>query len=114
MQLSDFKARMEAEPDLDVLAWGLDLNAPDPVVVVAGQDSLGKPARWGVTVSEIRDQADADDMVLVFQGRRPPRILRHMTRIVGYYSFLDNWNGSKLAELHDRHKGDYEVQALAS
>jgi ribonucleoside-triphosphate reductase len=32
-----------------------------------------------------------------------------VTRIVGYYSRISNWNKSKLAELEDRHRGDYKV-----
>jgi len=41
--------------------------------------------------------------------KRPPHIMSHITRIVGYYSNLNNWNASKVAELKDRHKGDYDV-----
>ncbi|MFH1541287.1 MAG: anaerobic ribonucleoside-triphosphate reductase [Elusimicrobiota bacterium] len=33
-----------------------------------------------------------------------------ITRIVGYYSMISNWNKSKLSELKDRHKGDYSVE----
>lgn len=32
-----------------------------------------------------------------------------VTRIVGYFSRINNWNKSKLGELNDRHKGDYSV-----
>jgi ribonucleoside-triphosphate reductase len=32
-----------------------------------------------------------------------------LTRIVGYFSRVDNWNGSKQGELKDRHKGDYSI-----
>jgi anaerobic ribonucleoside-triphosphate reductase len=32
-----------------------------------------------------------------------------ITRVVGYYSRVDNWNPSKLGELKDRQKGDYKV-----
>jgi hypothetical protein len=39
------------------------------------------------------------------------RDVRHVTRIVGYYSRTENWNKSKLGELKDRHKGRYSVQA---
>jgi hypothetical protein len=38
-----------------------------------------------------------------------PMILDHMTRIVGYFSKTKNWNQSKLGELADRRKGDYQV-----
>ena len=32
-----------------------------------------------------------------------------MTRIVGYYSRVNNWNKSKLGELKDRHRGNYRL-----
>jgi hypothetical protein len=54
--------------------------------------------------------ADQETLEAVLLGERPPQIMKHVTRIVGYYSMLNNWNGSKLAELNDRHKGDYAVQ----
>jgi len=34
-----------------------------------------------------------------------------MTRIVGYYSRVNNWNKSKLGELKDRRRGNYSVVA---
>lgn len=33
--------------------------------------------------------------------------LYHITRIVGYYSKIQNWNKSKVGELKDRHAGNY-------
>lgn len=33
----------------------------------------------------------------------------HITRIVGYFSRVSNWNKSKLGELKDRQGGSYEV-----
>jgi len=33
-----------------------------------------------------------------------------VTRIVGYYSRVSNWNKSKIGELHDRHMGNYSVR----
>ncbi|MBI5574714.1 MAG: anaerobic ribonucleoside-triphosphate reductase [Elusimicrobia bacterium] len=33
-----------------------------------------------------------------------------ITRIVGYYSRISNWNKSKIGELQDRHKGNYVVE----
>ncbi len=32
-----------------------------------------------------------------------------MTRVVGYFSRIPNWNKSKLGELQDRHRGNYSV-----
>jgi len=50
-----------------------------------------------------------NDLEAVLTVKRPPQIMKHMTRIVGYYSELQNWNPSKIAELKDRHKGNYSV-----
>ncbi len=36
-----------------------------------------------------------------------------ITRIVGYYSRISNWNKSKLGELQDRHSGNYSVRTVA-
>ncbi|MDK1030378.1 MAG: anaerobic ribonucleoside-triphosphate reductase [Planctomycetia bacterium] len=35
-----------------------------------------------------------------------------LTRIVGYFSRITNWNKSKLGELRDRHRGDYSVSKI--
>ena len=40
------------------------------------------------------------------------RPLFGVTRIVGYYSRISNWNKSKLGELRDRHRGNYSAQAI--
>lgn len=49
------------------------------------------------------------DLEAVLLGRRPARVMIQLTRIVGYYSRVDNWNPSKIAELDDRHRGDYAL-----
>lgn len=33
-----------------------------------------------------------------------------ISRVVGYYSVIDNWNKGKVAELKDRQKGNYDVE----
>lgn len=33
-----------------------------------------------------------------------------MTRVVGYYSIIENWNEGKQAEHADRQKGTYKLQ----
>lgn len=38
--------------------------------------------------------------------------LHGVTRIVGYFSRINNWNKSKIGELHDRHSGDYAVGGI--
>jgi len=32
-----------------------------------------------------------------------------MSRVVGYFSKIENWNASKKAELRSRQKGDYGI-----
>ncbi|PLW79768.1 hypothetical protein C0585_06065 [Candidatus Woesearchaeota archaeon] len=32
-----------------------------------------------------------------------------MSRVVWYYSIIENWNSSKQAEFKDRQKGDYKL-----
>jgi ribonucleoside-triphosphate reductase len=36
-----------------------------------------------------------------------------VTRIVGYYSKITNWNKNKIGELKDRHFGNYKVKSKA-
>ena len=43
-------------------------------------------------------------------GNDDPETLKGMTRIVGYYSLVDNWNESKLEELKAREKGNYSLK----
>ena len=38
-------------------------------------------------------------------------VVHGITRIVGYYSRINNWNKSKLGELKDRHRGHYGLGA---
>ncbi|MFH0731667.1 MAG: hypothetical protein V2A72_01945 [Candidatus Omnitrophota bacterium] len=35
--------------------------------------------------------------------------VQHVTRVVGYYSKIENWNKSKVGELADRQKGRYDL-----
>lgn len=32
-----------------------------------------------------------------------------ISRVVGYYGMIENWNKGKLAELKDRQKGNYSI-----
>jgi hypothetical protein len=40
------------------------------------------------------------------------RDVTQVTRIVGYFSHVQNWNKSKIGELKDRHKGCYSVAGV--
>ena len=51
---------------------------------------------------------DWENLRDVILGRDPMPII-HLARIVGYYSRVENWNTSKVGELKDRHRGDYQI-----
>jgi len=52
-------------------------------------------------LTEACDRCDSTDVYAV-------------TRIVGYYSRVNNWNKSKLGELEDRHRGNYSLASVRS
>ncbi len=64
-----------------------------------------------VAISEIVAKAmaasKAREFIDVIESRRPSIVLRGVTRIVGYYSSVQNWNKSKVGELRDRAGGSY-------
>ncbi len=65
------------------------------------KDTDGK-AGWFASFADVEA---APDWRALMAGRD----VYHMTRVVGYYSRIDNWNLGKLGELADRHRGDYRV-----
>ena len=63
---------------------------------------------WTVPLEVIASTPE-NQLMGVLLMRRPAQCLRHVSRIVGYYSSHHAWNKSKLAELKDRHKGTYAL-----
>lgn len=55
----------------------------------------------------ITDSAIEDNDWQTIQKQLPN--LAYVTRVVGYFSQINNWNVSKQAELKDRQKGNYSV-----
>ncbi len=49
-----------------------------------------------------------DQLMDILNLKRKAKCLDQITRIVGYYSRVDNWNKSKIGELRDRVLGRYE------
>ena len=58
-------------------------------------------------VQKITDPNKAQEFLRVLQNDRAPIVLNGITRIVGYYSRVNNWNKSKVGELRDRANGRY-------
>lgn len=107
MEFIDFYEKVEAHPDL--IGETVDKNAKHPTVVVRHKQSglctclpiaAIKEADWGI-IEE------------VLTCKREPVVLQHMTRVVGYFSRIDNWNKSKIGELRDRQHGNYAIPAAS-
>ncbi len=105
----EFFHLVEKHPDLQ---WLGVTEGPGPgagEVVVLNRSSGAKVALELAAVLE----HPWPELRAVLTGRRPLRIMTHLTRIVGYFSQVQNWNRSKIAELRDRQKGEYRVEATA-
>ena len=101
----DFYCRVQKHQDLEWLGSKQGHTPAEDQVLIGYKKTCSK---FSVSVSAIGDHS-WDELQAVLTGQRSPRVMTHVTRIVGYYSQLQNWNRSKLAELRDRHKGDYSV-----
>jgi hypothetical protein len=64
--------------------------------------------KFAITIPTIL-QHEWDELEAVLLERRPARVLAYLSRIVGYFSQVHNWNRSKHAELHDRRAGSYAL-----
>lgn len=98
MTLLDFFNKVEADPELT----GKGLTTESVVV-------QGPRSKWKIPLNTI-EEGDWDTLRALLHDEREPDALSHMTRIVGYYSKLQDWNQSKIGELRDRHVGNYAIQ----
>lgn len=105
MELTKFYDAIEAHPQLEGL--GIDTECKDhkPGVIIK-QTKTSLITRIPVEAIEAADWEILEDVLM---GKREPQVLQHMTRVVGYFSRVENWNKSKVGELKDRQKGNYAV-----
>jgi hypothetical protein len=107
MDVNEFYTKVEAHPDLQ----GLDLEdaasggTEGPAALV-----LHKPSdqKYRILLSTV-EKEPWETIEAIVTGKRDAHVLDHMTRVVGYYSRIQNWNRSKLGELRDRQAGRYQV-----
>ena len=59
--------------------------------------------------ASLAEQEEAE-LLSLLKGEREIVELVTITRIVGYYSRVENWNKSKLGELEGRRRGDYALE----
>lgn len=98
MEIRDFVENVDNDPDLT----GVDMKS-DLVV----KNSRGEYVSLSLDLVVKAEWPQLREMI---EGTYTPP-LYHVSRIVGYYSRIENWNKSKLGELRDRRQGDYAVPA---
>ena len=99
MDTVEFYSKVEDHNDLDPIG----MNVDDGQFVIHH-----KPSKITSTVSiDAVEENDWDTLEAVITCKREPTVLRHMTRVCGYYSRVENWNASKLGELKARQEGRY-------
>lgn len=112
--LERFSAQIEMRHNLQIVAEveGGGCNGSD--ILVIEDSNIPKDIEGHqitVEVPEIfakcRDEKQADRFVKVINRDSPAIACEGITRIVGYYSRVQNWNKSKVGELRDRQKGQY-------
>lgn len=105
-----FIEAIEETENLSVIGTAFN-NRSEEVFVIEDANSTGLHIE--VVISEIVEKVKnitvAREFVKIIQGGRSPIILNGITRIVGYFSRVNNWNRSKIGELRDRRKGEYSV-----
>lgn len=109
-KLTAFDAAVKASKLLEIDGLAIeDGTACDKVTQEAQIKILNNhnEAAYMVSVDTIVRQP-LKDLILALETGLFTR-LHGVTRIVGYFSRIANWNSSKIGELHDRHKGDYAV-----
>ena len=100
MTIEDFAKTVKDRHDL----WLGSVDGDDGVTVTYGPHNV----HYKVGIQAILEN-DWPTLESVLTGKREPLALRHMTRVVGYFSQVENWNKSKVGELKDRHKGNYGI-----
>ncbi len=105
MELTAFYDTIEAHSDLEGLGIDTACANQQPGVIIR-QNKTNLITRIPTAAIEA---AEWDILEQVLMGEREPQILQHMTRVVGYFSRVENWNKSKVGELKDRHKGNYSI-----
>ena len=106
MEALEFYDQVAAHPELEWLGVREgDSPERDEVLVCHTVSGL----KHATAVHAVLEHPWAE-LEAVLTGRRQALIMTHLTRIVGYFSRVQNWNRSKLAELRDRHAGSYAVE----
>jgi len=113
--LTIFVEAVELSSDLEIIGTALP-NSEEVFVIRDYSKTEGiEGAYVEVSIDEIvkkvTDTDKAQEFIKVVQNDRKPIVLHGITRIVGYYSRVNNWNKSKVGELRDRAQRNYGLTA---
>jgi len=106
MDAGEFFDKVEAHPDLEGAGVEEGEDGASAVLV----KHLPTKSKFRVEISAVLDQL-WETLEAVLTGRREAKVLSHMTRVVGYFSKVENWNRSKVGELKGRQRGDYSLKS---
>ena len=96
-KLMEFDEKIAAHPDLEIDG---EENGEIKILNHDSKSAFNVPLKT-IMQTPVRDLVKALDEG-VFEGR-----VYGVSRIVGYYSRINNWNKSKVSELEARTKGNY-------
>jgi|TARA_Y100000310_G_scaffold130040_1_gene129207 hypothetical protein len=111
-----FVETVELSPDLEII--GTATPAEEEVFVIRDHSKAkGEDGEEGayveVSVKEIVAKVSnverATQFIDVITQKRKSVVCEGITRIVGYYSRVNNWNKSKVGELRDRTQHNYAL-----
>jgi hypothetical protein len=110
--LTIFVEAVELSSDLEIIGTAFPSSDEEVFVIRDYSKAEGiEGAYVEVSIDEIvqkvTDIDKAQEFIKVIQNDRKPIVLNGITRIVGYYSRVNNWNKSKVGELRDRANGSY-------
>lgn len=106
-----FVEAVELSSDLEIIGTATP-NDEEVFVIrdyskVEGLDGAYAEVSIKEIVEKVSDVDRAKDFIRVISDERKPIVCEGVTRIVGYYSRVTNWNKSKIGELRDRAQKHY-------
>ncbi len=116
--LTIFVEAVELSSDLEIIGTAFPTGKDGEVFVVRdyskteGVEGAYVEVSIDEVIRKVTDFDKAQEFVKVIQNNRASIVLNGITRIVGYYSRVNNWNKSKVGELRDRANGSYGLTGV--
>jgi ribonucleoside-triphosphate reductase len=115
MALELFVEAVELHSDLELLGTSIPEDSKDEVFLIRDLTKAENTEASCIEVSIVEvikmvsDVDKANEFISVITNERDSIVLHGITRIVGYYSRVNNWNKSKIGELRDRQQKNYAL-----